>query len=304
MPPLNTKQHNSNSGMWFIIFAAMLWGTTGTAQSLAPAGATPMTIGTIRLAIGGFSLLLLAISRKQLFSGKKWPLFPTFITAFFIASYQLCFFAAVAKTGVAVGTVVAIGSSPVAAGILGFLIRKEKLESKWYLATLLAVIGCALLAMSGEQLSLNLTGILLALAAGFSYALYTVTIKGLLDEHSPDAVMAIVFSLAAILLTPTFFLYDWKWMLDPQGFAVALHLGIITAAVSYWLFARGLKTVKVAHVATLSLAEPLTAALLGVFILHENLGGQELLGIFLIFTGIVSLAIMPSKRVIDIDTQT
>ena len=304
MPALNTKQHNSNSGMWFIIFAAMRWGTTGTAQRLAPVGATPMTIGTIRLAIGGFSLLLLAISRKQLFSGKKWPLLTTFITAFFIASYQLCFFAAVAKTGVAVGTVVAIGSSPVAAGILGFLIRKEKLESKWYLATLLAVIGCALLAMSGEQLSLNLTGILLALAAGFSYALYTVTIKGLLDEHSPDAVMAIVFSLAAILLTPTFFLYDWKWVLSPQGFAVALHLGIITAAVSYWLFGRGLKTVKVGHVATLSLAEPLTASLLGVFILHENLGGQELLGICLIFTGIVSLAIMPSKRVVDIDTQT
>lgn len=304
MKYLNTNQDHNNSGIWFIIFAAMLWGTTGTAQSLAPVGATPMTIGTIRLAIGGFSLLLLAISRKQLFSGKKWPLFPTFITAFFIASYQLCFFAAVAKTGVAVGTVVAIGSSPVAAGILGFLIRKEKLESKWYLATLLAVIGCALLAMSGEQLSLNLTGIVLALAAGFSYALYTVTIKGLLDEHSADAVMAIVFSLAAILLIPTFFLYDWKWVLCPQGFAVALHLGIITAAISYWLFARGLKTVKVGHVATLSLAEPLTASLLGVFVLHENLGGQELLGICLIFTGIVFLAMIPSKRVVGIDTQT
>ena len=295
MKPHNTNQHHNSSGIWFVIGAAILWGTTGTAQGLAPVGTNPMTVGAVRLAIGGLSLLILAISRKQLFSGEKWPLIPTFISALFVACYQLCFFAAVAKTGVAVGTMVAIGSSPVAAGVLGFLIRKEKLEKKWYIATFLAVIGCILLSLSGGQLSINLIGILLALGAGFSYAMYTVTIKGLLDTHSPDAVMAIVFSLAAILLSPSFFLYDWRWVIHPQGFAVALHLGIITAALSYWLFARGLKAVKVGNVATLSLAEPLTAALLGVLILGESLGTQELFGICLIFAGITFLAIAPSK---------
>ena len=294
----STNQHRSQSGVWFIIGAAMLWGTTGTAQGLAPVGAHPMTVGAVRLAIGGFSLLILAISRKQLFSGKRWPLIPTFVSALFVAGYQLCFFAAVAKTGVAVGTMVAIGSSPVAAGILGFLMRKEHLERKWYIATFLAVIGCVLLSLSGGQLSLNLAGILLALGAGFSYALYTVTIKGLLDMHSPDAVMAVVFSCAAVLLAPAFYFYDWQWIFHPLGFAVAVHLGIATAALSYWLFARGLKVVKVGHVATLSLTEPLTASLLGVFVLHESLGLQELLGICFIFTGIVVLAIVPSRGVI------
>jgi len=300
MKPFKANQHHNSSGIWFVICAAMLWGTTGTAQGLAPVGVNPMTVGAIRLAIGGISLLILAASRKQLFNGKKWPLIPTFISALFVACYQLCFFAAVAKTGVAVGTMVAIGSSPVAAGILGSLLRKEKLERKWYLATFLAVVGCVFLSLSGGQLSLNLAGILLALGAGFSYAMYTVTIKGLLDVHSPDAVMAIVFSFAAVLLAPTFFLYDWQWIFHPLGFAVALHLGIVTAALSYWLFARGLKTVKVAHVATLSLTEPLTASLLGVFVLHEHLGLQGLLGICFVFTGIVVLAIIPSRRVVAV----
>ena len=288
------------SGNWFIVFAAILWGTTGTAQGLAPSGATPLAVGTIRLAIGGLTLLVLAISRKQFFSGNSWPLLHTFITAFFIASYQLCFFAAVAKTGVAVGTMVAIGSSPVAAGILGFLIRKETLERKWYIATFLAIIGCALLSMSGGQINLDLVGVFLALGAGVSYAIYTVSIKGLLDKHSPDAVMAIVFTSAALLMTPAIFISDWTWMLQTQGLVVALHLGIVTAALSYWLFARGLKTVKVANVATLSLAEPLTASLLGVFVLNEHLGMAEVLGILLIFSGIVVLAILPSRQAMDI----
>ena len=291
-----TQYKGNASGLWFVIFAAMLWGTTGTAQSFAPAGATPMAVGTIRLVVGGFALLVLALLRKQLFDGKKWPLFATFVSAFFVAAYQLFFFAAVAKTGVAVGTMVAIGSSPVAAGILGALIRKESLDRKWYIATALAVIGCVLLSLSGGSLSLNLFGILLAFGAGFSYALYTVTIKGLLDVHSPDAVMAIVFSFAAILLLPTFLFYDWQWIFQPQGLLVSLHLGVFTAAISYWLFARGLKTVKVGNVATLSLAEPLTASLLGVFVLHEHLGVLDLAGVGLIFTGIAILALAPMLR--------
>ena len=294
---------SSISGNWFIIFAAMLWGTTGTAQGLAPVGATPLTVGTIRLAIGGLSLLILAIARKQFFSGNSWPLLQTFISAFFVASYQLCFFAAIAKTGVAVGTMVAIGSSPVAAGLLGFLIRKETLERKWYIATFLAVIGCTFLSMRGGQVNLDLAGVFLALGAGVSYAIYTVSIKGLLDKHSPDAVMAIVFTSAALLMSPTIFFSDWKWILQAQGLVVALHLGIVTAALSYWLFARGLKTVKIGNVATFSLAEPLTASLLGVFVLNEHLGLIELLGICLVFSGIAVLAIVPSKLAMEVVNQ-
>ena len=290
-----TDQYHNISGTWLILFAAMLWGTTGTAQSLAPAGATPLTVGIMRLTVGGLSLLILAILRRQFFSGNSWSLVQVFVSASFVAAYQLCFFAAVAKTGVVVGTMVAIGSSPVAAGVLGFVIRKETLERKWYIATFLAVIGCALLSISGGKINLDLAGVFLALGAGASYAIYTVSIKGLLDKHSPDAVMAIVFTSAALLMTPAIFFSDWTWIFQAQGLAVALHLGIVTAALSYWLFGRGLRTVKIGNVATLSLAEPLTASLLGIFVLNEHLGIGEVSGILLIFSGIAVLAVVPSR---------
>lgn len=41
----------------FILAAAMLWGTTGTAQALAPAGVNPLALGALRVAIGGIALL-------------------------------------------------------------------------------------------------------------------------------------------------------------------------------------------------------------------------------------------------------
>lgn len=48
-----------------ILFAAMLWGTTGTVQALAPDSAHPVAIGAARLFIGGlFLLIILLLSGK------------------------------------------------------------------------------------------------------------------------------------------------------------------------------------------------------------------------------------------------
>jgi drug/metabolite transporter, DME family len=179
------------SGVWYVLSAALLWGTTGTSQGLAPAGVESTTIGAVRLAVGGLALMALALLRGSFKGGKRWPICGTLASAFFVGAYQLCFFASVARTGVAAGTMVAIGTAPVAAGLLGYLVRREHLGPRWLAATLLSVMGCTFLAVGGGGLQHNMMGILLALGAGFSYAAYTVSIKGMLELHAPDAVMAV-----------------------------------------------------------------------------------------------------------------
>jgi drug/metabolite transporter, DME family len=289
------QQNTGSGGVWYVLAAAVLWGTTGTSQGLAPAGVESTAIGAVRLAVGGVVLLVLAMVRGGFRDGGRWPLPGTLVSALFVAGYQLCFFAGVARTGVAAGTMVAIGSAPVAAGLLGYLVRREHVGSRWLAATLLAVVGCGFLASGGGGIQGNMVGILLALGAGLSYAAYTVSIKGLLDQHAPDAVMAVVFCLAALLLSPLLFTSHLGWLAEPRGIAVALHLGVMATAVSYGLFARGLKTISVGTAATLSLGEPLTAALLGVVVLGERLGPLQLAGIVLLFSGLVLLALGEKK---------
>lgn len=284
------QQSTGRGDVWYVLAAAVLWGTTGTSQGLAPAGVGSTAIGAVRIAVGGVVLLMLAMVRGGFREGGRWSLPGTLVSALFVAGYQLCFFAGVARTGVAAGTMVAIGSAPVAAGLLGYLVRREQVGSRWMAATLLAVAGCVLLAAGGGGLQSNMVGIMLALGAGLSYAAYTVSIKGLLDRHAPDAVMAVVFCLAALLLSPLLITSHLGWLAEPRGMAVALHLGVMATAVSYGLFARGLKSVTVGTAATLSLAEPLTAALLGVVVLRERLGLMQLAGIMLLFSGLVLLA--------------
>lgn len=288
----------ATTGSWYVLAAAVLWGTTGTAQAFAPAGTQPTTIGVVRLAVGGIALLGLAAARGVLRQGGRWPIVPTALAAISMAAYQPLFFAGVARTGVAVGTIVAIGSAPALAGVLGFVVHGERPGRRWAAATMLAVLGCSLLILASGDGSLDtvpghraMGGIVLALGAGLSYAAFSVASKGLLEEHAPDAVMAIVFCLAALLLFPLFLWADFSWLLQPQGLAVALHLGLIATAAAYVLFARGLSMIPVATAITLSLAEPLTATVLGSLLLGERLSVLAILGSGLLLGGLVLLSI-------------
>ena len=299
-------QMNPNHGVWLVLLACLFWGTTGTAQAFAPAGAAPLAIGAVRLAIGGAALLLWALVRRAFAPGRPWPLLPTLAAAASMAAYQLCFFAAVARTGVAVGTVVAISSGPIFAGLLGWLVRREQPGWAWAAATTLALLGCVMLSVGtlsvaplsvgSDSVRADLTGVLLALGAGAAYATYVVASKGLIEVQRPETATGVVFALGALLLLPLFFTQNFGWLAQPRGLGVALHLGLLATALAYTLFAQGLTTTPVATAVTLTLGEPLTATLLGVLLLGERLSGRAALGIGLLLAGLLLLALTMRGR--------
>jgi DME family drug/metabolite transporter len=283
-------------GAWLVMLAAVCWGTTGTAQAFAPAGATPPAIGTIRMALGGLLMLLWAWSRGAFVPGRAWPVKATLLAGACAAIYQLTFFAGVDRTGVAVGTVVAIGSVPIIAGLLAWLLRGEAPDGTWIVATALAIAGCTLLALGSGEVRIDFIGLLLALGAGGSYALYVLASKDVLAVQPPEAAMGVIFALGAVLLTPFFWFQDFGWLAEPRGWVVALHLGIVTVLVAYWFFARGLAETSVATAVTATLAEPLTATLLGVVVVGETLDLTSGIGVALLLAGLVWLALTARRE--------
>lgn len=277
-----------------------MWGTTGTAQALAPQAAQPLAIGTLRLIAGGIFLLLFLGASRVRFSLQKRDLPAVLLASGCMAAYQVLFFAGVKMTGVAVGTIVGIGSSPVLAGLLGWLFRGERPGARWGAATLLAIAGCALLALGGEEIQADPLGMLLAVGAGGAYATFSLASKDLLERQPAELVMAVVFSLGALLLAPLLLTQDLRWLAQPAGLLVILHLGLFATALAYLLFGQGLKRIPLATAVTLSLAEPLTAGALGVLLLGEILSLQAGLGILLIFSGLGVLAgVRIPKKVIE-----
>ncbi|UII55232.1 EamA family transporter [Cytobacillus spongiae] len=288
---------NQKLSFILVLVAGVLWGTTGTSQTFAPMDAHPIAIGSIRLAIGGGSLLLLVLLFGKLHL-KDWPLKPTLVASLSMACYQPLFFTAVTITGVAIGTVIAIGSAPILSGLLEWLFWKKRPSRVWWYSTILSIIGCTLLFVNPNAIQVNISGVIMALGAGLSFACYTLASESLVKRDSSLAVVAVVFSISAVFLSPFLFIYELSWLLEPSGMAVSLHLGIVTTGFAYFLFAKGLKHISASTAVTLSLAEPLTAALLGVFLVGERLSMISWVGLILLIIGI-SLLVLYSNKVSD-----
>jgi DME family drug/metabolite transporter len=286
-----------------ILLAATLWGTTGTAQSVVLDTASPLAIGSARIVIGGLLLFLLAslVGRgsqiRRLLTAsrpdRRRVRLLIALGAISVAVYQITFFASVATTGVAVGTVVTIGSGPAFAGVLAAALGRRP-SSRWMLATAGAVVGCTALVGGGESAGVESLGIVLALVAGFGYASYATIAGYLINSGEGDlAVIASLFAGAGILLLPGM-VSSPGWLLDPVGLSVALYLGVVTTTLGYVLYARGLRTTAVPTATTLTMAEPAVAAMLGLVVLREQLAGVALAGLGLI--GVSLLLLVPRRQ--------
>jgi DME family drug/metabolite transporter len=279
-----------------VLLAAVCFGTTGTAQALGP-DASAVTVGAVRIAVGAVLLVLVQRAVASGTANGRWARGPLAAGALGVAAYQLCFFAAVKDTGVAVGTVVALGSAPALAGAGGWLLDRRVPDRSWALATALACAGVATLALAGGGSEVSAPGVALAVGAGASYAAFTLAAKRLLDQgHGVEHVMARLFGLGTILLAPVLVLGDLHWVTSAGGAAMALWLGAIPTALAYLLFAAGLRHLAANEVATLTLAEPVTAALLGAVVLGERPGAVAIVGIVAILAGLAVLAIPKNAR--------
>ncbi|MEU1879464.1 EamA family transporter [Streptosporangium sp. NPDC020072] len=268
-----------------VVAAAVLWGTAGTVGMLA-AGVDPVSLAAARLVLGG--LVLVVAARRLLPRLPRGGMLP--LAALAVAAYQLCFFAAVGRTGVAVGTVVAIGSGPVFTGLLSWLLDRRVPSGRWAAATAAAVAGCAVLTGGGGQVRLD--GVLLALLGGLLYAFYAVTAARVIATGAPsDAVMAAMFGGAAVVMLPVLLWTGTAWLAEPRGLLTAVYLGCVSTALAYVLYGRGLRVTPVATAATLALAEPAVAALLGVVVLGERLTLVSACGLALLGASLVVVAL-------------
>jgi DME family drug/metabolite transporter len=286
------------AGLAAVLLGAAAWGSTGTAAHFAPAQASSASIGAARIVLGGAVLLALALrpmhrgALRAMISAGRAARASLVLAAVAVAGYQLCFFSAVRLTGVAIGTVVAIGSAPVFTGLISRLSGGPPLSRRWMIATAAAIAGCSVLVTGGKPAGVQLGGVGLALLAGFCYAVYAVTAARMISAGtSQTVVMGVLFGAAAVLLAPVLAATSPSWLASGRGLAVTAYLGLVTTVAAYLLYGYGLRTVTAPTAVTLGLAEPVVAALLGVLVLGERLAPPAVAGLVLVGLAIAILTI-------------
>ncbi|MGE7091156.1 EamA family transporter [Lysinibacillus sp. NPDC048646] len=110
-----------------------------------------------------------------------------------------------------------------------------------------------------------------SVCAGITFAFYANFSKKLMAQEEALPAVAMTFSICALLLAPFSMNGGYSWLLEVHNLWTMLFMGVMCTSVAYLLFLSGLQKMSSSSAVTLSLAEPLTAAMLGVFLIGEYL---------------------------------
>jgi len=279
-----------------VLGSAALFGTSGTARALLQPAAPAAGAAAARLIVGAAGLVIwagrTADGRAALM--RLWRRPVIWAMGATVAAYQVFFFLSMSRTGVAVGTLASLALTPFMAGILGWALREGAPGYVWLVSTVLAIAGVGLLTIGAGD-SRDIVGIAFGLAAGASYAFYTVFgVKFARAGEQPTHVLAASFAVSGALLVPAFLLSGTWWM-SWSSMLLILWLGLATTTLAYILFGMGLRVLQPGHIATLNLAEPVFATVLGVFVLGETLGSLGVLGCVLVIVGLGTLGLAEGR---------
>lgn len=298
---MNSKTSNlsSHSGFIAVLITSILWGTTGTAASYAP-NLSPLAVGAI--AMGGGGLLQALLAHKKILDHlpqikSYYPLL--LIGMISVAIYPLAFYSSMRMAGITIGTVVSIGSAPLFTALLEKFFDKKALSLKWFISFIFGVIGVLLLSV-GETHSHGSTqsistdqktiGIILGLIAALTYSLYSWAAKKMIDRGvDSKASMGLIFGFGALILLPTLFFTGSNLFDESVNLYVVAYMMLIPMFLGYLLFGYALKTISASTATTLTLFEPLVAALFAVLLVGEQLAPIGWAGMVLIF---VCLAVL------------
>lgn len=301
----SSSASSSAVGIAFVSVAAVLWGTTGTAQSLGAGGLSPFWVGAAQLAVSSLFLgVLLAVSHWRL-RGRAGqggapvqPLLPNpvhlglrpawfLLASMGIGGYSIFFYEGVTLTGVAVGTAVAIGSGPIWAGLMQALVLRAPLSALWWAGTLVSVAGGAAMVMARGGATLSWSGLALCLLAGLSYAGYALINKRLVTHMSPRVVNFYVFTGAACMAVPIALVQSGLPQWSLAAVLVVVYLGVVVSGLAHMLFSIGLRSISGPTGVTLSLIEPVAAFVLAVWVVGERQPLQSWLGLLAVLAGLM-----------------
>jgi len=216
--------------------------------------------------------------------------------------FSICMLFGVSLTS-AVSAGVIMAAIPAVVAVLSWAFLRERIAPRVWAAVACAGAGIALLALAKQPAApggsdLAWLGNLLLFGAVLCEASYAVIGKKLTGALGPKRITAIINLWGLALVTPLglYAAWDFEFATVPPGIWLLLLFYSLAASVwTVWLWMTGLKVVPAAQGGVFTVMLPVSAALVGVFVLGEPLGPAHLIAFALALAGLL-LATLPSQR--------
>ena len=224
--------------------------------------------------------------------------------------FSICMLFGVSMTS-AVSAGVIMAAIPAVVALMSWIFLKERIGPRIWAAVVCSALGISLLALSKNELSAQsgrgleadlahnkaLLGNLLVFAAVLCEAAYAVIGKKLTGALSPKRITALINLWGFALMTPMGLYVAWSFdfaAVPTPSWLLLVFYALAASVWTVWLWMTGLKNVPAAHAGVFTVMLPISAALVGVLVLGEQLGGVQLLAFAIALVGVL-LATLPGK---------
>ena len=224
--------------------------------------------------------------------------------------FSICMLFGVSMTS-AVSAGVIMAAIPAVVALMSWIFLKERIGPRIWAAVVCSALGISLLALSKNELSAQsgrgleadlaqnkaLLGNLLVFAAVLCEAAYAVIGKKLTGALSPKRITALINLWGFALMTPMGLYVAWSFdfaAVPTPSWLLLVFYALAASVWTVWLWMTGPKNVPAAHAGVFTVMLPVSAALVGVLVLGEQLGGIQLLAFAIALVGVL-LATLPGK---------
>ena len=223
--------------------------------------------------------------------------------------FSICMLYGVSMTS-AVSAGVIMAAIPAVVALMSWAFLRERIGLRTWAAVACAAIGIGLLALSqsGHGTPAETTGVanggtpwlgnLLVFGAVLCEASYAVIGKKLTGALGPKRITSLINLWGLLLVTPfgVYMALHYDFSAVPPGIWLLLVFYALAASVwTVWLWMTGLKRVPASQAGVFTVMLPVSAALVGVLVLDEQMAGAQLLAFAVALAGVV-LATLPARQ--------
>jgi drug/metabolite transporter (DMT)-like permease len=265
---------------------SMLWGGSFFFNGLVLKQLPPLTVVFLRVAIAAIILLpLLSVYRIRLPKGLSgWK--PFFAIGFLnnVLPFSLI---VIGQTYIPSGLASILNATtPLFTVVVMAIAGEEKLLLRRIAGVVAGLIGVIILHSDGFGFETGQSiGILLCLAAAFSYGLSALLARKLLSNSPPLGTATFQMLASAAMMTVVAGLVERPWQLpmpDAATWLAVIGLAALSTALAYIVFFQILRRSGATNVMLVTLLIPVTAILLGYLVLGESISSREIIGALVI----------------------
>lgn len=283
-----------NRAVLDVLIAGTAWGCLGLfTRYLGSFGMTPLAIAFFRSFSAAVMLAIyLGLRQRETFRIRWKDLWIFVGTGFLsIGCFNVFYFMTQTFTTLSVAAVL-LYTAPFFVIIMSKIFFHEHITKQKVLALFLAFSGCCFVTglIGGGVAILAPMAVMTGIASAVCYALYSIFGRVALDRYQPMTVTFYSLLVSSVSLGIIFFTTGAQLPPIEMKMVWAIcGLGFFSTVIPYIFYTKGLQILAPSKASVLAFSEPMVATIVGIVILHEPITLPALIGIGLIFVGILVL---------------